>query len=88
MDCDGVQQLRTHLGFESSGSFFDQAQAEVDVPQEATLLGLPEHRRRAQLKRTAEVMEQRTREQEVGAQTGVQLCGLAGDRGDSDGVLE
>jgi len=88
MDRNGVQELRAQLGFESSGSVFDEAQAEVDVPQEATLLGLPEHRRRAQLKRTAEVMEQRTREQEVGAQTRVQLCRLAGDRGDSDGVLE
>ncbi len=67
MNSDRVQELGAYFRFESGGSFLDQAETQVDVPEEATLLGLPEYRRRAELTDAAEVMEQCCREQEVGA---------------------
>jgi hypothetical protein len=38
MHGDRVEELRTNLGFERSGSFLDQAEAEMDVPEQPTFV--------------------------------------------------
>jgi hypothetical protein len=59
---DCVQELGSHLRFESRGAFLDEAQAKMNVAEEAALVRLFEERRRAQLTDAAEVVEQRRRE--------------------------
>ena len=85
---DRVQQLGPDSGFERRGSLLDQTQTEVHVPEQATFLGGPEHRAARQLDRAADVVQQRRREQEVGAEPRMELRQLAADRRDADGVLE
>src|SRR3954452_19197273 len=60
----------------------------MNVAEQPALIRLPEARRGAELAGSAEVVEQRGREQEIRSQAGMQLCGLAADRRDADGVLE
>ena len=66
----------------------DQAQAEVDVAEEAPLLGLAERRAAAELDRAPDVVEQRRGEEEVVAEARMELRRLAAEGGDADGVLE
>ena len=70
------------------GALLDQAQAEVDVAEQAALLGRPERRPALELARAADVVEERGGEQQVGAQPRVELAGLAAERRDADRVLE
>ena len=67
---------------------FNHAQAEVDVAQEATLVGLPERRTASQLPCPTDVVKQSCRKQEVGAQSWMELRSLATESRDSNGVLE
>jgi len=60
----------------------------VNVSEQLALVRLREPRPRYELDRAAEVVENRGGEQEVRAQTLVELCGLAADRGHANGVLE
>ena len=75
-----------------SSSFADRSsiepQAEVDVAEQAALLGDLEPRPGLQLARSADVVEQRRAEQEVGAQPRMKLHELPADRRDADHVLE
>ena len=60
----------------------------MDVAEEVPLGGRREGRAAAELGRAADVVKQRSREQEVGPQPLVQLGGLAAERRDPDRVLE
>ena len=58
------------------------------MPEQPPLVGRAERRRRAELARAADVVHERRREQEVGAQPRVQLRQLVADRRHADRVLE
>ena len=82
MDRDRVEQLGGRVGF------LQQPQAEVDVSQQSTLLGRCKGRRRTQLARSPDVVDERRREQQISSEPRVELRDLAADRGDADRVLE
>src|SRR6476659_3327186 len=88
MDGDGVQQLGADVRFEGSSAFLDQPQPKMDMAEQASLLGLPEGRRRAELSGPPQIMQKRGGEQQIRTKPGVELGGLAADRGDPDGVLQ
>ena len=83
-----MQQLGAHLRVERLGPLLDEPQAEVDVAEQAALLGRPEGRAAAQLADAPDVVQQRRGEQQIGAQPRVELRGLARQRRDADRVLE
>ena len=83
-----MQELGAHVGLEGGGASFHEAQTEVNVAEEPTLLGRAKRRPLRELARAAKVVQQRGGEQEVGAQPWMQLRRLAADRGDSDRVLQ
>src|SRR6266516_7377600 len=85
---DRVQQLCPHLRFERRGAGLDESQAEVDVTEEATLLGLAKGRPGGELGGASDVVQQRSCQQQGGAQARVELSRLAADRRDGDAVLE
>jgi hypothetical protein len=60
----------------------------VDVAEQPPLLGGREDRRPVELARPPDVVDERCREQEVGAQAWVDLGELAAERRDADRVLE
>ena len=88
MHRDGVEELGPDLGVEPRGALLDQTEAEVDVAQEAPLLGRPVERSGTELDRPANVVQERGGQQDVAPQARVELCRLAADRGDADRVLE
>ena len=76
-------------GSRSTRALLDQAKAEVDVAEKAPLGGWEEVVGPPSSSRgPTRVVEKPRREQEVGAQALVELCGLAAERGDADRVLE
>ena len=83
-----VEKLCADLRVEALRPFFDQPYTEVDVSEQAAFGGLPETRAALELARPADVVKQRRREQEVTSQPGMELRGLAAERGDADRVLE
>ena len=85
---DRVQQLRADSGLERRGALLDHAQAQMDVAEQAALLCRFEDRPSRQLSCAADVVEERRREKQVGAQPGMELRHLAADRRDADRVLE
>ena len=85
---DRVQELGADSGLERRGALLDQAQAQMDVAEQAALLGRFEDRPARQLDRPADVVEERRGEEQVGAQPGMELRHLAADRRDADRVLE
>lgn len=60
----------------------------MDVAEQSPLLGLPEPWSRTELAHAADVVEERRSQQEICAQARMELCGLATERRDADGVLE
>src|SRR5437763_7682723 len=60
----------------------------MDMAEEATLLRLPEDGPAAEFERPSHVVQERRREQQVGAEPRVELRGLAAERRHADGVLE
>jgi hypothetical protein len=66
----------------------EHSQPEVDVAEQAPLLGRREHGRRAELARAADVVDERRGHQEVGAQPRMDLAELAAERRHADRVLE
>src|SRR3954447_4693494 len=60
----------------------------MDVAQEATFVRLTEGRAGGELRDAAEVVQERRGEQEVRAETRVQLCRLTAERRDPDRVFE
>ena len=85
---DRVQELGADSGLERRGALLDQAQPQMDVTEEAALLGRLEDGPARQLGGAADVVEERRGEEEVGAQPGMELRDLAADRRDADRVLE
>jgi uncharacterized protein (DUF1015 family) len=85
---DRVQELGTNRGFERRGALFDQAQAEMHVSEQASLLGRAKDRPAGELDRASDVMKERSGQQEVGAQPRMKLRDLPADRRHADGVLE
>jgi uncharacterized protein (DUF1015 family) len=85
---DGVQELGANSGLEWCGALFDQAQPKMDVAEQPTLIGRSEDRSPGQLDRSAHVVEQRGRYEEVAPEPRVELSNLATDRRDTDRVLE
>ena len=85
---DRVQQLGAGCRVEPVGALLDQAQAEMDVAEQAPLLGEPVRRGGAELERAADVVQERGGEEQVGAESRMELRRLAAERGDADGVLE
>ena len=83
-----VDDLREHGSLEPAGMRLDQPNAELDVAEQASLLGRPERGTAAELQRPAGVVEQGSGKDEVPAETRMYLGGLAAERGDGDGVLE
>jgi hypothetical protein len=60
----------------------------MDVTEETSLLGLAEAGPRPELPDAADIVEQRSGEQEIGAKSRMELRGLAAERRNADGVLE
>jgi Protein of unknown function (DUF1015) len=71
-----------------SVQLLEQPQAEMDVAEQAPLLGRREHGRPAQLTGTADVVDESSGEQQVGAQARMDLGELAAERADADRVLQ
>ena len=53
---DAVEELRQRRRIEILGALFDHPQAEVNVSEQTTVLGLPERRSAAELPYTTEIM--------------------------------
>jgi len=85
---DRVQKLCADGGLERRGAFFDQAQAEVDVSEQSPLLGRAKGRPARELDGASDVVQQRRRQQEVGAQPWMELSNLPADRRHADRVFE
>ncbi len=88
MACNDVEEFRQHGGIEVLGALLDHAQAEVDVTEQAAFVGLPERRAARELSSSADVVEERRGEKEIGAQPRMELRRLATQCRDSDRVLE
>lgn len=85
---DRVEELGEHCGIEVACAFLDHAEPEVDVTEQTPLLGLAEARARPELADAPDVVQERGRQDDVGAKPGVELRRLAAQRRDADGVLE
>ena len=68
---DGVQELGSDRRFQRCTALLDQAQAEVHVPEQAALLRLPKRGAALELARSADVVEERGRDEQVGTQARV-----------------
>ncbi len=66
----------------------EQAQTEVDVAEELSLLRRREDRRWPELSRPSDVVDERGCDEEVGTEPRVDLAELAAERCDADCVLE
>ena len=84
----GVQQLRKNGRVEIASSLLDHPKPEMDVAEEAALVGLSERRPGPELADPAHVVEERGREDDVVAQSRVELRRLAAECRDAHGVLE
>ena len=83
-----VEQLGRNGSVESRSPRFNQPQAKMDMTQQAALVGLAEGRAAPELHGAADIVKERSREEEVVAETRMKLCGLAAQRGNAHGVLE
>jgi hypothetical protein len=64
---DGMQELDAELRLETAGAPLDQAKTEVDVAEELPLRSREEERAAVELERSAGVVEERGRDEEVAA---------------------
>ncbi|CAN5188680.1 hypothetical protein BH09ACT13_BH09ACT13_14120 [soil metagenome] len=85
---DRMEKLGQGGRVEIGRALLDHPQPEVDMSEQASFLGLDESRPGTELANTAHVVEQRAREQEVGAKPGMQLGRLTAKRRDPDRMLE
>jgi uncharacterized protein (DUF1015 family) len=84
----GVQELGTDRRFEAVRALLDHPQAEMDVPEQTALVGGPERRAAPELAHPPDIVQERSREDDVRAEALVQLRRLAHERGHADRVLE
>ena len=85
---DRVQELRAHFRLQLASSILDQAKAEMDMAEQASLLRLCEPGPSGQLDRSADVMQERCSEKKVSAQPRMELRRLAAERRHPDRVLQ
>ncbi len=85
---DCVEQLGEDGRVEISRAFLDCSQPQMDVAEQSTLLRLAERGAATELPDASDVVQERGGEQEVGAEPGMELCGLAAERRHADRVLE
>ena len=85
---DAMEELRTRGPVELRSVLLDQAQSEMDVSEQAPLVGRAERGRRAELEGPARVVEQRGCKQEIGSETRMELRDLATHGRHADRVLE
>jgi Protein of unknown function (DUF1015) len=85
---DRMEELGTCLDVEVCRALLDHAQAEMHVAEQPTFVRLPERRPGRELRDPADVVQQRGREQQVGAQPRMELGRLSTDSRDADRVLE
>ena len=83
-----VQELGTNGRFQRHCPLLDQAQAEMDMAEQAPFLGRAEGRPAGELDRAADIVQEGAREQQIGSEPRMELRELAADRRDTDGVLE
>ena len=88
MGGNGVQELGENGRVEVSCTLLDHPEPEVDVPEEPTLVGRAKRRSRTELADPSDVVQQGAGEDDVVAQAGMELSGLATQGRDADGVLE
>ncbi len=67
MTGDGVEQLRQSGRVEIAGALLDHPQTEMNVPQQAALLGLAERWSSSELPDPTEIMKERGGEKKIGA---------------------
>ena len=85
---DAMQELGLLDRGQPLSPLVDEPNPELDVPQQVSLVRHRETGPGAELEHTADVVDERRREQQIGAQARVELRRLATDRRDADGVLE
>ena len=85
---DRMEELGHHRGIEVTRPFLDHPEPQVDVTEQSPLLGLAERRPSTELTDSSDVVEQSGREQQIGAQSRMELGSLATQGRDPDGVLE
>ena len=83
-----VQELGEDGRVEIASSLLDHPKPEMDVAEEATLVGLTERRPGSEFADPTHVVEERGRKDDVVAQSRVELRRLAGECRDAHGVLE
>ncbi len=83
-----MQQLRADTGIERCRPFLDHAKTKVHVTEEPALVRRTEHWATAELAHTADVVNERSRDEQIHAQPLMKLCRLARQGCDADGVLE
>src|SRR4051794_40736591 len=88
MTGDGMQQLGADAGIERGRPFLDHPKTEMHVPEEPPFVRRPEHRAATQLAHTADIVNERSRHQQIHAQPLMELRRFAGKGGDADRVLE
>ena len=88
VDGHRVQQLGPHIRCELGRPLLEEAQAEMDVAEQAPLLGRQKQGAERELADPAQVVQDRRRDEEVASQPPMDARGLAGKRGDRDRVLE
>src|SRR5687767_15749610 len=71
--CDRMEELGMYRRVEHDRPLLDQAEAEVDMPEQAPLLRLPEGGAALQLADPPDVVQQSGDDQQVGAKPRVQL---------------
>ena len=85
---DRVEELGEHLRLDAGAPLLDEPEPEMDVTEQRALLRRPERRPATELARRGRRRGAARREEEVGAQPGVELRRLAAERRDADRVLE
>jgi uncharacterized protein (DUF1015 family) len=85
---DRVQHLREHVAVERAGVRFDQAQPEVHVTEQPSLVGRVKPGPALQLTGPADVVQQRRGQHDVRPEPRVELRRLATECRHPDGVLE
>jgi hypothetical protein len=82
-----VQELCACICVKCHRAVLDEAETEMDMAKETAFVGLPERRAGRQLDRPADVVEDCRGEEQVRAQSGMQLSDLAADGCNADRVL-
>lgn len=85
---DGVEELGPRVALEPAGALLDHAQAEVDVSEQAPLVRLGEERTEVEFPNSADVVQERRRDEQVAPQPWVHGGGVPAESRHGDRVLE